>query len=108
MRPSRRDRCVSWIARIRFETQDREVSEGVVATPRSGGGDMGTRGHNACQLSFPVLGWRYVFLVIRGSMTVAYACDLMCVCVGISRQTSFKGGRMYNPGKLEIFGKMAK
>ena len=38
MRPSRRDRCVSWIARIRFATQDREDSEGVETTQRSGEG----------------------------------------------------------------------
>ena len=35
-------------------TKDHEVSEGVVATPRSGGGNMGMRGHDACQLSFPI------------------------------------------------------
>ena len=33
-------------------TQDREASEGVVATPRIGGGNMGMRGHDACHLSF--------------------------------------------------------
>ena len=35
-------------------TQDREASEGVVATPRNGGGNMGTRIHDACHLSFLV------------------------------------------------------
>ena len=35
-------------------TQDHEASEGVVETPRSGGGNMGTRGHNACHLSLLV------------------------------------------------------
>ena len=39
--PSRRDLCVLWIAESRFCTQDREASKGVVATPRSGGGNMG-------------------------------------------------------------------
>ena len=33
-------------------TQDCEASEGVVATPRSGRGNMGMRGHDACHLSF--------------------------------------------------------
>ena len=32
--------------------QDRKASEGVVASPRSRGGNMGTLGHNACHLSF--------------------------------------------------------
>ena len=31
--------------------QDREAREGVVATLRSGGGNMGTRGHDVCHLS---------------------------------------------------------
>ena len=35
-------------------TQDHEASEGVVATPRSGGGNMGARGHDAGYLSFLV------------------------------------------------------
>ena len=35
-------------------TQDRETNEGVVATSRSGGGNMGTRGHDAGHLSFLV------------------------------------------------------
>ena len=36
-------------------TQDREASEGGVATLRSGGGNLGTRGHDACRhLSFLV------------------------------------------------------
>ena len=35
-------------------TQDREASEGVVATLRSGGGNMGTQRHDACHLSFPI------------------------------------------------------
>ena len=34
-------------------TQDHAASEGVVATPRSGGGNLGTRGHDAGHLSFP-------------------------------------------------------
>ena len=29
-------------------TQDCETSEGVVVAPWSGGGNMGTQGHNAC------------------------------------------------------------
>ena len=32
--------------------QDCEASEGVVAALRSGGGNMGTRGHDAFHLSF--------------------------------------------------------
>ena len=32
--------------------QNCEVGEGVVAAPRSVGGNMGTRGHDACHLSF--------------------------------------------------------
>ena len=35
-------------------TQNREASEGVVATPRIGGDNMGTRGHDACHVSFLV------------------------------------------------------
>ena len=35
-------------------TQDHEASEGVVATPRSGGSNMGTRGHDTGHLSFPI------------------------------------------------------
>ena len=35
-------------------------------------------------------------------ITVAYACDSMYTCVGISGQNSFKGGRMYNPGKMQF------
>ena len=35
-------------------TQDRAANEGVVATPRSGGGNLGTRGHDASHLSFPI------------------------------------------------------
>ena len=54
MEASRRDRYVSWIAEIRFWRQDCEASEGVVATSRSRGGNIGTRRHCACQLSFPI------------------------------------------------------
>ena len=32
--------------------QDCVVSKGVLATPRSGGGNMGMRGHDVCHLSF--------------------------------------------------------
>ena len=32
--------------------QNYETGEGVVAAPRSGGGNIGTRRHDACQLSF--------------------------------------------------------
>ena len=35
-------------------TQDREVSEGVVATPRIRVDNLGTRGYDACQLPFLV------------------------------------------------------
>ena len=34
--------------------QDRGASESVMATPRSGGGNLGTRGHDASHLSFPI------------------------------------------------------
>ena len=34
--------------------QDRAVSEGVVATLRSGGGNFGTRGYDEGHLSFPI------------------------------------------------------
>ena len=36
--------------------QDREASEVVVVAPRSGGGNMRTQGHDACHLSFLILG----------------------------------------------------
>ena len=32
--------------------QDCEASKGVTATPRSGGDNMGRRGHDVCHLSF--------------------------------------------------------
>ena len=35
-------------------TQDRAASKSVVATPRSGGGNVGTRGHDAGHLSLLV------------------------------------------------------
>ena len=35
-------------------TQDHEASESVVATPRSGGDNLGSRGHDANHLSFPI------------------------------------------------------
>ena len=35
-------------------TQDREASEGVMATPRSGRGNVGARGHDAGRLSLLV------------------------------------------------------
>ena len=34
--------------------QDREASEGIVATPRRGGGNVGTRGHDVGHLQFLV------------------------------------------------------
>ena len=34
--------------------KDREASESVVATPRSGEGDLGTRGQDTSHLSFPI------------------------------------------------------
>ena len=40
--------------------QDRETSESIMATSWSGGGNMGTRGHDVCQLSLPIWGRRYV------------------------------------------------
>ena len=36
--------------------QDCEASKGVMEAPRSVGGNMGTRGHNACHLSFLIRG----------------------------------------------------
>ena len=54
MGPSRRGQCVSWIAEAGFAWQDCEACEGVMATSRSGGGDMGTRGHHTRQLSLLV------------------------------------------------------
>ena len=51
MGPSRRDQYVSWIVGIKFCNKDHEASEGVVAAPRSEGGNMRLRGHNAYQLS---------------------------------------------------------
>ena len=35
-------------------TQDRGTSESIVATPRSGGSNLGMRGHKAGRLSFPI------------------------------------------------------
>ena len=43
--------------------QDCEASEGVVATLWNRGGNMGTRGHHACQLSLLVNGRRYVLVI---------------------------------------------
>ena len=37
-----------------FATQDHKASESIIATPWSGGGNIGTRGHDACQLSLLV------------------------------------------------------
>ena len=36
-------------------------------------------------------------------MTIAYACDLMCICVGISGRNSFKGGKNVKLGKISNF-----
>ena len=41
-------------------TQDFEASKGVVVAPRSGEGNMGARGHDEYQISFPLRGRRYV------------------------------------------------
>ena len=35
-------------------TQDRAVSKNVVVTLRSGGSNVGTRGHDASHISFPI------------------------------------------------------
>ena len=43
--------------------QDREASEGVVAAPWNRGGNMGTRGHHACQLLLFVQGKWYVLVI---------------------------------------------
>ena len=37
-----------------FVMQDRATSGGVVATPKSGGGNLGMQGHDAGHLSFPI------------------------------------------------------
>ena len=37
-----------------FATQDCEAGKGVMAAPMSGGTNMGTQGHDACHLSFPI------------------------------------------------------
>ena len=37
-----------------FMTQDRAVNTSVVATPRSGGGNVRTQGHDRNHLSFPI------------------------------------------------------
>ena len=37
-------------------TQDRATSESAVVTLRSGGGNLGMRGHDASHLSFPIWG----------------------------------------------------
>ena len=49
-----RKQLVSWIDGIIFETQDRKASESVVTTPRSGGGNLGTPGHDVNHLSFSI------------------------------------------------------
>ena len=41
-------------------TQDRAASESAMATPRNGEGNLGTRGHDASHLSFPILGRKCV------------------------------------------------
>ena len=41
--------------------QDCEASKVVMAVPRSGGGTMGTRRHDTCQLFFLIRGGRYIF-----------------------------------------------
>ena len=40
--------------RTSFETQNREAGKGVVATPRSRGDNVGTRGHDEGYLSLPI------------------------------------------------------
>ena len=40
--------------RASFATQNREAGKVVVATPRSRGGNVGTRGHDAGYLSLPI------------------------------------------------------
>ena len=64
MTPSRRDQFISWIAGILFSTQDREASEGVVATLRSGGGNVGARRHDTGHLSFLCLRMKVRGLVV--------------------------------------------
>ena len=56
MGPLRRDLCVLWIVGIRFCEQDCEASKCVVVALRSGGGNMGKRGHDAFHLSFLIRG----------------------------------------------------
>ena len=40
--------------------QDHEASESIMATSLSGEGNMRMRGHDACRLSLPIWGRRYV------------------------------------------------
>ena len=69
MGPSWRDQCVSWIAEIRF------CNESVVATPRSRGGNLGTRGHDVRHLL-------HVHVIVCASV------------YEFRGQNSIKGGRM--------------
>ena len=48
---SRRDQCALWIVGSGFAMQDHKASESIVATPWSGGGNVGARGHDADHLS---------------------------------------------------------
>ena len=67
--------------------QDHVTSESVVATPRSGGGNLGTRGHDAGHLSLRglIFGTRILL-----HMHV-FVCASMCEFQG---QNSIKRGRM--------------
>ena len=54
-------------------------------------------GNTRTRCELPILSYLRVKVrcVIFGTrMTIAYACDLICICVGISRRNSLKGGRM--------------
>ena len=59
----------------------REASKGVVAAPRSGGGNLGARGHDVYHLSFLIWDEGTLFRHLIMKMTVAYACDSMYMCV---------------------------
>ena len=41
-------------------TQDHAVSKSIVVTPRSGGSNVGTRGHDVGNISFPIGGGKCV------------------------------------------------
>ena len=61
--------------------QNCEARTGVVVAPRSGGGNMGTRGHDACHLSSLFEDEGTLFSHLKKKMIVAYAYDYMYMYV---------------------------